>query len=833
MLLPLLRIQYAHWIFVNSDCGERLRRFKMTSQNRTTKIPQKVMRYLPLKPRLQRLYMSTHTATDMRWHKEKRVDNDVMRHPADGEAWKEFDRTLPDFAVDPRNVRLGLATDGFNPYGVLNQHHSTWPIFVFPYNLPPWKCMKKEYMMMTILITEDPGRSIDVYLRPLVDELKDLWTNGVCTYDKATRKMFTLRAAVMWTVNDFPAYAMVSRWSTKGYMACPVCKESVTSGWNAGKVCYLGHRRWLSWDHEWWEKDKGFDGNTEHRLRPREWSGDEILEQLNRLDFSPFGKTVTRTRPSTHLNWTHKSMFFELPYWSKLKLRHNLDVMHVEKNVFNTLLGTILDIKGKTKDTIKARLDLEIMGIRRGLWMNMDGDKARRDLAFFAMKPNDKKDFIQFVSSVKFPDGYASNIARCVNVDGGKFTGLKSHDCHVFMQRLLPVGIRHLLPEDVVKPIMLLSRFFSQLTAKTLRKTDINQLRHDIVQVLCKFEMIFPPAFFTSMIHVMVHLPEEALLAGPVNYGWMYPIEMLLGELKKTVRNRAKPEGSIIEAWFQYESLTFCGMYLKDVDTAFNCPQRNNDAGLRNEKLYVFAQSARSFGDPVRGESFSRNDMEVAHWFILNNCDEIMSYLDEHEEMMKREHLSHLYAKKHRDLFPKWFLEYVNKLKSSNSPSYSEELYNLAFGPIRTELFSGCHVNGVKFLGTARDDKLCTQNSGVHVPGGGESTDIDFYGKLTTVVQLLYKDRYQVIMFKCRWFDTNPNRQGSVKIEHGLLSVNINRTWYDDDPYVLANMARQIVYLDDLKAGSGWKVAQQMDQRNVYAIPKLDPTDNDVDNVTD
>ncbi|KAI5313431.1 hypothetical protein L3X38_042605 [Prunus dulcis] len=253
---------------------------------------------------------------------------------------------------------------------------------------------------------------------------------------------------------------MVSGWSTKGYMACPVCTEDVTSGWHAGKVCYLGHRRWLPWDHEWREKDKEFDGNTERRLRPREWSGDEILEQLNRLDFTPFGKT---------------------------------------KNVFDTLVGTILDIEGKTKDTIKARLDLERTGIRRGLWMNRDSDKARRDLAFFSMKPNDKKEFLKFVSSVKFPDGYASNIARC--------------------------------------------------------------LRHDIVQVLCKFEMIFPPAFFTSMMHVMVHLPEEALLAGPVNYRWMYPIERLLGELKKSVRNRAKPEGSIIEAWVQYESLTFYGIF--------------------------------------------------------------------------------------------------------------------------------------------------------------------------------------------------------------------------------------------------------------------------------
>ncbi|KAI5339172.1 hypothetical protein L3X38_018444 [Prunus dulcis] len=239
-----------------------------------------------------------------------------------------------------------------------------------------------------------------------------------------------------------------------------------------------------------------------------------------------------------------------------------------------------------------------------------------------------KKEFLKFVSSVKFPDGYASNIARCVNVDGGKFTGLKSHDCHVFMQRLLPV--------------------------------DIFQLRHDIVQVLCKFEMIFPPAFFTSMMHVMVHLPEEALLAALVNYRWMYPIERLLGELKKSVRNRAKPEGSIIEAWVQYESLTFCGMYLKDVEKEFNRPQRNNDGGMRKEKLSVFAQSARPFGDPGRRESFSRNDMEVAHWFVLNNCDEIMAYLDEHEEMIKREHPSHLVAQKQRVLFPQWFLDSVS-----------------------------------------------------------------------------------------------------------------------------------------------------------------------------
>ncbi|XP_070677853.1 uncharacterized protein [Malus domestica] len=666
-------------------------RFKMTSQNRKTKIPQKIMRYLPLKPRLQRLYMLMHTATDMRWHKEGRVNDDVMRHPADGEAWKEFDRIYPDFAADPRN-------------------------------------------------------------------------------------MFTMRVAVMWTVNDFPAYAMVSGWMTKSYLACPICKENVTSSWHARKVCYLGHRRWLPWDNEWRQKDKAFHGIKETRLRPREWSGDEILDQLNRLEFGNFGKGVSNPRPTTHLNWTHKSMLFELPYWSKLKLRHNLDVMHIEKNVFDTLVGTILDIERKTKDTMEARLDLERMGIRSSLWMKNVGGTLKKGHPFFTVKLNGKKEFFNFISSVKFPDGYLSNISRCVNVKGCKFSNIKSHDCHVILQRLLPIGIRYLLPLDVVKPIVLLLRFFSQLIARCLRKSDVKQLQDDIMR------------------HC---LPDEALLARPVNCRWMYPIKRYI-----------------------------------DVETAFNRPQRNNDGGVRKEKLSVFAQIARPFGDPVKGESFTKKDMEVAHWFILNNCDDALPYLEEHEQLMKQEHPSHLYAKKHRDLFASGFHAHMNKLKELNSPSYDEELYNLARGPLHVELFSSCHVNGIKFLGETRDDKLSTQNSGVHVPGAGDSEDIDFYGKLTSVVQLLYKDRCQVILFKCVWFDTNPHNRMSVKRDHGLLSVNTTRRWYDEDPYILATMAKQIFYLDDPKVGNGWKVVQKIDRRGLYDIPEVDHDDND-DNVAD
>ena len=66
-------------------------------------------------------------------------------------------------------------------------------------------------------------------------------------------------------------------------------------------------------------------------------------------------------------NWRKKSIFFELPYWKTLVLRHNLDVMHVEKNICDSVVGTLLKLEEKTNDNLKARLDLQHMGIKKEL----------------------------------------------------------------------------------------------------------------------------------------------------------------------------------------------------------------------------------------------------------------------------------------------------------------------------------------------------------------------------------------------------------------------------------------------------------------------------------
>jgi hypothetical protein len=95
-------------------------------------------------------------------------------------------------------------------------------------------------------------------------------------------------------------------------------------------------------------------------------TGIEVLQELDSIQHAPLGRSNKRKRPETNpwYNWWKKSVFFQLPYWRHLLVRHNLDVMHTEKNICDSILGTLLDMDGKSKDGAKARLDLEDLKIR-------------------------------------------------------------------------------------------------------------------------------------------------------------------------------------------------------------------------------------------------------------------------------------------------------------------------------------------------------------------------------------------------------------------------------------------------------------------------------------
>ncbi|XP_061358748.1 uncharacterized protein LOC133302941 [Gastrolobium bilobum] len=467
-----------------------------------------------------------------------------------------------------------------------------------------------------------PGNDIDVYLQPLIDELKELWEKGVETYDASVKETFQLHASILWTINDFPAYANLSGWSTKGKLACPCCNMDTWSLRlpNGRKHAYMGSRRFLPLDHYWRNNAKAFDGNKEKRPAPKQLSGDDIVEQLQNFNQVQFGKfTRKRKRGEIQLpgNWRKKSIFFELPYWRYLKLRHNLDVMHIEKNVCDNIIGTLMNLEGKTKDNINSRFDLAYMGIR---------------------------------------------------------------------------------PE--------------------LHATTIDE--------------------------------DEAKIAGPVQYRWMYPIERYLRRLKSYVGNKAHPEGSIAEAYIAQECLHFCSRL--------------------------------------------------------------------HKEKLKNENSQHV-EQRHAKEFYQWFKKHITFLKNVADESINESLFDLACGPdTRVFRYTSYLINGWRFNIKDRDMHLKSQNSGILVKGDNNTGNLDYFGVLTDIVELMYSSGNNVILFKCDWWDVSSRGRGYKEDRYDFFLININRRLNTDEPYVLATQAQQVYYVKDTK-DLNWLVVVNTKPRDFYDMP--------------
>jgi hypothetical protein len=159
--------------------------------------------------------------------------------------------------------------------------------------------------------------------------------------------------------------------------------------------------------------------------------------------------------------WTHKSPLMMLPYYKDLLLPHNIDVMHTEKNVAEALWATIMDIPDKTKDNVKARVDLATICDRPKLHMQpRSGKKWTRPKADYRLKQEEKREVFEWTKRIMFPDGYAANLRRGVNLSTLRINGLKSHDYHIWIECLLPAMLRGYVPEHLWKTLSELSYFF-------------------------------------------------------------------------------------------------------------------------------------------------------------------------------------------------------------------------------------------------------------------------------------------------------------------------------------------------------------------------------------
>ncbi|XP_063939737.1 uncharacterized protein LOC135148446 [Daucus carota subsp. sativus] len=552
-----------------------------------------------------------------------------------------------------------------------------------------------------------PGNEIDVYLHPLTAELKELWEIGIETYDAHFNNTFTLHASLLWTISDFPGYGVLSGWSTKGYLGCPECHYETSSTYlkHSRKVCYMSHRKFLPPDHKFRLDTKRFNGEVETNLCPEPLSGNFIIKLLG-------------------------------------KFRNNFGKMK-EKNIIDKILGTLLNIGGRTNDHLNARLDLQEMGIRKILHPVKSADNSHFEImaACFDMTKKEKEDFCSVQMNARLPYGCASNISRCVQLNERKISGYKSHDAHFILQYLLQFAAIKTLKPDVAIPLIRLGSFFRGICGKVIQLEDVEKLQNEIIEILCQLETIFPPAFFDIMVHLPIHLCKEIEFGGPVHLRWMFGIERYLSKLKSYVRNRSKPEGCIAEGYMVEECLTFCSRFLTD--------DSKNKMNYVNSNVGIYIGSRRNKdGKPIHlAEKIWIN----AHRYVLFNSGnmEIEQLIGnvEHRSLYDNQVKSKLYKREreHTKEFYNWLKDEVQK-KEECSP----ELLALSKGPQRAaRKFSGYIINGFRFHTKQRDGKCTTQNSGVYLTAHTTSftstkdknpivADVSYYKAIEEIIEIDY-----------------------------------------------------------------------------------------------
>jgi hypothetical protein len=169
--------------------------------------------------------------------------------------------------------------------------------------------MKYEFIFLCLIVPgpKAPGPRLNAMLKPLIEELKQLWV-GVEAYDCYKKQKFNLRVAYLWSVHDFKAYDIFAGWSVHGELTCPICGSDtdcfrLTHG---GKISYFDcHRRWLPQNHKFRQQKDAFKRNNIVTKGPsKRLSGPQIVDMLDKLTPYPERPGYFEGYGEMH-NWTH------------------------------------------------------------------------------------------------------------------------------------------------------------------------------------------------------------------------------------------------------------------------------------------------------------------------------------------------------------------------------------------------------------------------------------------------------------------------------------------------------------------------------------------------
>ena len=229
-----------------------------------------------------------------------------------------------------------------------------------------------------------------------------------------------------------------------------------------------------------------------------------------------------------------------------------------------------------------------------------------------------------------FPDGYATNLKRGASLDKLKIFGLKSHDWHIWIEQVMLVMLRGFIPKDEWLVLAELSYFFCVPCAKELSPDLVEEMEELAPELICKLEMIFPAGFFNPMQHLILHLPTEARLGGPMQNRWCYATKRMQKTLRAKCKNKRRIEASMAEAFITEEAANFVTAHYEAKNHHLHNPKPRYNAdepkkGGSNLSLFK--------GDLAPAGASNSLTLDFEEWqiislYIFTNLTEVRPYIE-------------------------------------------------------------------------------------------------------------------------------------------------------------------------------------------------------------
>jgi hypothetical protein len=189
--------------------------------------------------------------------------------------------------------------------------------------------------------------------------------------------------------------------------------------------------------------------------------------------------------------------------------------MHIVKGVFESIIGLLLDIPGKTNDGLSARKDLQTLGIREELHPQVRPNrKVYLPPGSYTLTTEERRAICKCLHEIRVPTGFSSNIKNLVSMLELRMSGYNTHDCHTMLSLFFSIAIRAINHPYVKMVITRMCHFFNAISKKVIDPIELDEPRKEMRVTMCQLKMCFPPSFFDTMEHYMIHLADQIFILG-------------------------------------------------------------------------------------------------------------------------------------------------------------------------------------------------------------------------------------------------------------------------------------------------------------------------------